>query len=75
MSATVIAAVAGVAIGSVVAFFVGYALGYGARIREEQAASRDERIRSALRHWHGCTTHRGHTIVSPDMPETGGGAE
>lgn len=69
MSAAVV--IAG-AVGSVVAFFVGYAWGYAARIHEERKAYRNERIRSALRHWHGYTSHRGHTIVSPDMLEPGG---
>ena len=69
MNSSVIIAVVVGAIGPVVTFFVGYAIGYGSRIREEQAASRNERIRSALRHWHGCTTRRGHTIVSPDVLE------
>ena len=58
-------------IAAVVAFLAGGVFGYGARVREEQDAYRDERIRSALKHWHGHTSHRGHTIFSPDVREGG----
>ena len=55
----------------VVAFLAGGVFGYGMRVREEQDAYRDERIRSALKHWHGRTSHRGCTIFSPDVKEGG----
>ena len=57
----------------VIAFFAGAVFGYGIRVREELDKYRDERIRSALKHWHGHTSHKGYTIVSPDVKE--GGAE
>lgn len=68
MSADMTIAVTAGAVGSIVVFYVGYALGYAARIHEEREAWKNERIRSALKHWHGYTTRRGHTIVAPDMP-------
>ena len=55
----------------VVAFIAGGVFGYGIRVSEEQAAYRDERIRSALKHWHGHTSHKGCTIFSPDVREGG----
>ena len=55
----------------VVAFLVGAVWGYGIRVREEQSAYRAERIRSAPKHWHGHTSHRGCTIFSPDVVEGG----
>lgn len=67
---TAIAIVAVLLVG-VVAFFAGVVVGYGMRVREEQDAYRDERIRSALKHWHGHTTHKGCTIFSPDVVEGG----
>ena len=69
MSVAVI--IVAVLIASAIAFLAGGVWGYGLRVREEQAAYRDERIRSALKHWHGHTSHRGHTIFSPDVVEGG----
>jgi hypothetical protein len=60
-----------IAFAIVVAFLAGGVYGYGIRVREEQDAYRDERIRSALKHWHGHTTHKGCTIFSPDVVEGG----
>jgi hypothetical protein len=60
-----------IAIAIFVAFLAGAVFGYGMRVREEQDAYRDERIRSALKHWHGHTTHKGCTIFSPDVVEGG----
>lgn len=71
MSVAVIIAIVIALIASVVAFLAGAVLGYGMRVREEQDAYRDERIRSALKHWHGHTTHKGCTIFSPDVKEGG----
>ena len=69
MSVAVIIGIIAFAI--VVAFLAGVVYGYGIRVREEQDAYRDERIRSALKHWHGHTTHKGCTIFSPDVVEGG----
>lgn len=66
---TIVAVVVALAI--VVAFLAGVVCGYDNRVREEQAAYRDERIRSALKHWHGHTSHKGYTIFSPDVVEGG----
>jgi len=55
----------------VIAFFAGAVIGYGIRVREERDRYRDERIRSVLKHWHGRTSHRGYTFVSPDVEEGG----
>lgn len=71
MSVAVIIIAIILAVAIVVAFLVGGIFGYGIRVREEQAAYRDERIRSALKHWHGHTSHKGCTIVSPDVEEGG----
>ena len=71
MNTLIICLIIGAIFACISSFFVGYGFGYGARIREEQAAYRDKRIRSALRHWHGHTTRRGHTILSPDVVEGG----
>ena len=60
-----------IAIAIVAAFLAGGVFGYGIRVREEEAAYRDERIRSALKHWHGHTSHKGYTIFSPDVVEGG----
>ena len=71
MNTLIICLIIGAIISCICSFVVGYCLGYGARVREEQAAYRDARIRSALKHWHGHTTRRGHTILSPDVVECG----
>lgn len=73
MSITVITSIAIVAVlfAGAVAFLAGVVFGYGMRVREELDAYRDERIRSALKHWHGHTTHKGCTIFSPDVVEGG----
>lgn len=55
----------------VVAFIAGGVFGYGIRVSEEKAVYRDERIRSALKHWHGHTSHKGYTIFSPEVREGG----
>lgn len=67
VGATITIAIVAVLSVGVVAFISGAVVGYGMRVREEQDAYRDERIRSALKHWHGHVSHRGHTIVSPDV--------
>lgn len=64
-------AIAAVLLVGVVSFIAGAVVGYGMRAREEQEAYRDERIRSALKHWHGHTSHKGYTIFSPDVKEGG----
>lgn len=71
MSVAVIIVAVIIAIATVVAFLAGAVCGYGMRVREEQDAYRDERIRSALKHWHGHTSHKGCTIFSPDVKEGG----
>lgn len=71
MSVTVVVVAVIIVVVGVVAFLAGAVLGYGMRVREEQDAYRDERIRSALKHWHGHTSHKGHVIVSPDVEEGG----
>lgn len=73
MSVEAIIAIAIVAVlfVGVVSFITGAVVGYGMRVHEEQDAYRDERIRSALKHWHGHTTHKGYTIFSPDVVEGG----
>lgn len=60
-----------IVISIVLVFLAGCVYGYGARVREELDAYRDERIRSALKHWHGHTSHRGCTIFSPEVKEGG----
>lgn len=55
----------------VVTFIVGAVVGYGVRAHEEQNTHKDERIGSALKHWHGHTSHKGCTIFSPDVVEGG----
>lgn len=60
-----------IAIAIVVAFLAGGVFGYGIRVHEEETAYKDERIRAALKHWHGHTSHKGYTIFSPDVKEGG----
>lgn len=64
-------AIVAVLLVGVVAFIAGAVVGYGMRVCEEQDAYRDERIRSALKHWHGRTSHKGCAIFSPDAKEGG----
>lgn len=71
MSADVVIIAVISAFAIIVAFLAGGVFGYGIRVREEQSAYRDERIRTALKHWHGHTSHRGCTIFSPDVVEGG----
>ena len=71
MSAGVIITIAILILAGVVAFIAGVVFGYGMRVREEQDAYRDERIRSALKLRHGHTSHRRCTIFSPDVVEGG----
>lgn len=75
MSVAVIIVAVIIAIAIVVAFLAGGVFGYGIRVREERAAYRNERIRSALKHWHGHTSHRGYTFFSPDVKEGGNNAD
>lgn len=60
-----------IAIAIVVAFLAGIVFGYGIRVHEEETAYKDECIRAALKRWHGHTTHKGYTILSPDIKEGG----
>lgn len=71
MSVAVIIVVVIIAIATVVAFLAGAVLGYGMRVRTEQDAYMDERIRNALKHWHGHTSHKGYSIFSQDVKEGG----
>lgn len=73
MNVNTIVAIAIVAVFLVgtVAFVAGAVFGYGTRVREEHDAYKDKRIRPALKHWHGHTSHKGCTIFSPDVVEGG----
>ena len=71
VDAIIAIAIVAVLLVGVVAFIVGSVFGYETRVREEQDAYRDERIRSALKHQYGHTSHKGCTIFSPDVKEGG----
>lgn len=57
----------------VAALVLGFKMGYNARQKEEHREGEQRRIGAMMAHWHGHTSHRGHTIVSPlhDVEETG----
>lgn len=50
---------------AVAALVLGFKMGYNARQEEERRECEQRRIGAAMEHWHGHTSHRGHTIVSP----------
>ena len=56
---------------AIVIFVLGFKTGYEACETNERKMAEQRRIGAALEHWHGQTSHRGHTILSPVRVEGG----
>lgn len=54
-----------IAVTIIVSLVIGFKMGYNARQEEERKECEQRRIGAMMAHWHGHTSHRGHTIVSP----------
>ena len=50
---------------AIVIFVLGFKTGYNACEEAQRRDAEQRRIGACLEHWHGHTTHKGHTIVSP----------
>lgn len=50
---------------AVAVFVIGFAVGFNACQERERMMDGQRRIGAALEHWHGHTTHKGRTIISP----------
>ena len=55
----------GITVAIVASVVLGYKIGYATRQKEERREYEQRKIGAAMAHWHGHTTHRGGTIVSP----------
>ena len=56
---------------AIVIFVVGFSTGYSAREADERKMAEQRRIGAVMEHWHGHTTHKGGTIISPARVEGG----
>ena len=56
---------------AIVIFIVGFNVGYGACEANERKMAEQRRIGAVMEHWHGHTTHKGGTIISPARVEGG----
>ena len=55
----------GCVVGAIGVFVIGFRTGYNACQDDERKMAEQRRIGAVMEHWHGHTTHKGHTIVSP----------
>lgn len=55
----------GITVAIVASVVLGYKMGYAARLKEERREYEQRKIGAVMAHWHGHTSHRGNTIVSP----------
>jgi hypothetical protein len=55
----------GCVVAAIVIFAVGFNTGYNACETNERKMEEQRRIGAAMEHWHGHTTHKGGTILSP----------
>lgn len=52
-------------VGALAIYAFGFRTGYNACQEAERKADMQRRIGAAMEHWHGHTTHKGGTILSP----------
>ena len=71
MSTLTICLIIAVVVAAIVFFVIGFNVGWNACETNERKMAEQRRIGAALEHWHGHTTHKGGTILSPVRVEGG----